>query len=288
MKKLLLGISLMALGCFFFFSKKGRQVKNVAIAYVVPTSLVNEEGTTVSQRIVVPEGFQRKEYPVGNFSAYIQNYPLKSFESEVINYNGKPYVYQGGHVGVFELSVPSHGLMQCADALIRLRAEYLWEQDKKEAIGFQFTSGHYCSWKEYAAGFRPQITGNKVSFLKTAKPNSSKANFYNYLDLIYTYAGTISLQQEMLPVATVDDIEVGDMLIYPGSLGHVIMVVDKAVNAQGKNLFIFAQGNTPSQSVHILKNVNDVTMSPWYDIVLGEPLEIPAYRFETTKFIRFK
>ncbi|WP_296344066.1 hypothetical protein [Winogradskyella sp.] len=31
-------------------------------------------------------------------------------------------------------------------------------------MGFEFTSGHHCSWKKYAEGYRPKINGNKVSF----------------------------------------------------------------------------------------------------------------------------
>lgn len=213
---------------------------------------------------------------------------MKEFAAEVINYDGNPYGYQGGHVGVFDLSVPSHGLMQCADALIRLRAEYLWEQHRKGEIGFEFTSGHYCSWNEYARGLRPKINGNKVTFQKEAPPDDSKTNFYRYLDLVYMYAGTLSLHHELPNVPTLNDLEVGDMLIYPGSPGHVIMIVDKVVNAQGENLFIFAQGNTPSQSVHVLKNLNDRKLNPWYQLEMGAPLEIPTYRFSEVKFVRFK
>ncbi|MEZ4858673.1 MAG: DUF4846 domain-containing protein [Flavobacteriaceae bacterium] len=276
------------LACFFLLSKKGKEVKNVALSYITTPSYINEDGGTISERILLPKNFKRITYPENTFSEYLQNYSLLSFDSEVINFDGNPYIYQAGHVGILDISVPTHGLMQCADVLIRLRAEYLWEQNKKEEIGFKFTSGHYCSWKKYAEGYRPKIRGNNVTFQKTSSADSSKENFYKYLDLIYMYAGTLSLYSEMNKINSIEDIEVGDMLIYPGSPGHVIMVVDKAVNAEGEILFIFAQGNTPSQSMHILKNLNDLSMSPWYQIELEKPLEIPTYTFEEVKFIRFK
>ena len=78
------------------------------------------------------------------------------------------------------------------------------------------------------------------------------------------------------------------MLIYPGSPGHVIMIVDQAENEKGEKLFIFAQGNTPAQSVHILKNPNDTSSSPWYKLEIGQYLEIPTYYFNEVKFVRFK
>lgn len=279
---------LFVLGCLVLLSKKGKQIKNIGLSYITSPSYINKEGVSVSERILIPEGFERVSYLQNSFSNYIQQYVLLPFETEVINFDGNPYFYQKGHVGVLDVSVPSHGLMQCADVLIRLRAEYLWSQDRKDEIGFNFTSGHYFSWKKYAEGFRPKVNGNKVTFHKTASTNSSKENFYKYLDLIYMYAGTISLYNEMQKINTIEKIEVGDMLIYPGSPGHIIMVADKAVNANGKILFIFAQGNTPSQSAHIIKNVNDLSINPWYEIKIEESLSIPTYTFGVVKFIRFK
>lgn len=288
MKKYIIGFILLGFALFFFGTDKGRMAKQVAKSYLVKPVYINEEGTTISQRCLLPEGFVRTSYPEGSFQNYLQQYRLKPFGAKVINYDGEDYLYQGGHVGVLELPVPDNGLQQCADALIRIRSEYLWQQNRKQEIGFNFTSGHYCSWQQYADGFRPIIDGNKVTFRKTAAKDHSEANFYRYLNLIFMYSGTQSLYNELPPVQTIDEVEVGDMLIYPGSPGHVIMVVDKAVHTNGRKLFIFAQGNTPAQSVHVLKNPNNGDLSPWYEIEMGEYLEIPTYYFNEVKFVRFK
>jgi len=288
MKKYILLIILVFGTGFFYFSKKGKVIKNVALTYVTNPSYINETGNTVTSRILLPKKFIRTSYPDNSFSNYIQNYKLKDFGAEVINYDGNPYYYQKGHVGVLEIPVPSNGLQQCADALIRIRAEYLWETNQKNKIGFNFTSGHYCSWKKYAEGYRPKINGNKVSFHKTASANASKENFYKYLNLIFMYSGTQSLYSELPKINSIENVQVGDMLIHPGSPGHVIMVVDKATNSEGENLFIFAQGNTPAQSVHILKNPSDTSLSPWYSVEIGQLLDIPTYYFNEAKFIRFK
>lgn len=288
MKKfILLFIVIVGIG-FLYFSKKGKVIKNVAISYVTNPSYVNEKGMSVKDRILIPKSFEKVSYTTNSFSYYVQNYALKPFGAPVINYDGNHYSYQAGHVGVLEIPVPSNGLQQCADALMRIRAEYLWETNQKNKIGFNFTSGHYCSWIKYAEGYRPKINGNKVSFHKTASANYSKDTFYNYLNLIYMYAGTQSLYSELPKINIIENVEVGDMLIYPGSPGHVIMVVDKATNEKGENLFIFAQGNTPAQSVHIIKNPSDSKISPWFEIEIGAYVEIPTYYFNEAKFIRFK
>lgn len=273
---------------FLYFSKNGKIIKNAAISYVTNPSYINEAGITIKERILVPENYKRVSYSSTSFSEYIQNYSLKPFGSQVINYDGNPYGYQEGHVGVLEITVPPNGLQQCADALMRIRAEYLWETNQQDKIGFNFTSGHYCSWTKYAEGYRPKIKRNKVSFHKTASENSSKENFYKYLNLIYMYAGTQSLYSELPKINSIENVQVGDMLIYPGSPGHVIMVVDKATNEEGEKLFIFAQGNTPAQSVHIIKNPNDLNISPWFEVEMGAYVEIPTYYFNEAKFIRFK
>lgn len=288
MKKIIFGLLVAGIIAFLFFTKQGSVIKNTAITYVTKPSYINEAGTTVSERSNLPEGYVRSIYPAGSFQKYLQDYQLKEFGAKVINYDGSDYGYQSGHVGILEIPVPSNGLQQCADALMRIRAEYLWDQNRKDEIGFNFTSGHYCSWKNYSEGYRPKINGSRVSFDKTASVNTSLENFYKYLNLIYTYAGTQSLFDELPKLTSVNDIEIGDMLIYPGSPGHVIMVVDVAMNDLGEKLFIFAQGNTPAQSVHMLKNPTNNGLSPWYEIELGAYLEIPTYYFNEVKFMRFK
>jgi hypothetical protein len=288
MKKFFFSIVIATAMVYFFFSKEGKVLKNVAISYVTPVNYLNEEGSSVSERIKAPVGYKKAVYPEASFQTYLQQYKLKIYGSKIINYDGKPYVYQAGHVGIFELPVPTNGLQQCADALIRIRAEYLWDNNRKDEIGFNFTSGHKCSWKKYAKGYRPKVNSSKVTFHKIAAANNSKENFYRYLDLIFMYSGTQSLFDELPTVNASEELEVGDMLIYPGSPGHIVMIVDMAVNSEGKKLFILAQGNTPAQNVHLLKNLNDSSINPWYELELNQYLEIPTYYFNNTKFVRFK
>ena len=290
MKRLLLSGLIIALAIYFFTcTAKGKKANNVLLTHILPVSHVNTSGMTIYDRLLAPESYNMIAADSGSFGHYIAHYDLKTYDAKVINYDGKPYIYQQGHLGVLDVPVPDNGLQQCADALIRLRAEYLWEQNKQDKIGFNFTSGHYCSWQKYAAGYRPQINGNKVQFSKTAGFDNSKANFYRYLNLIFTYSGTQSLYDELPKITSQKDINIGDMLIYPGFPGHVMMVVAIAENAQGERLFAFVQGNTPAQSVHIIKNI-DGGISPWYtiDFENRKYFETPIYTFKSFDFIRFK
>lgn len=189
---------------------------------------------------------------------------------------------------MLEIPVPKNGLQQCADALIRVRSEYLWDNNRKDEIGFNFTSGHYCSWSKYAEGYRPKIDGNKVSFYKTAAKDHSKTNFYKYLNLIYTYSGTLSLYNELPKINNVSKLQIGDMLIKGGTPGHIAIICDEIVNETGEKLFLLFQGNTPAQSVHLVKNLEDSTISPWYKLEKDAVIPVSNYTFYDSKFVRFK
>jgi hypothetical protein len=288
MKKIIvLGLFLFALLAFINFNSKGKTIAKTIQTVVSSPSYINKSGNTIQTRIALPKGYKRVTYKKSSFQDYLRNYKLKPFGAKVINYDGTAYFYQSGHVGVLEMPVPKNGLQQCADALMRLRAEYLWDKNLKSKIGFQFTSGHYVSWQKYALGIRPKIKGNKVTFAKTAQADSSKNNFYKYLNLIYAYAGTLSLYTE-LPKIKDSKLQLGDMLVTPGTPGHIVMLIDEIENEKGEKLFLLAQGNTPSQTIHLLKNTMDTSISPWIKLKNNMEVNIPAYTFEKAKFVRFK
>lgn len=262
-------------------------VKGVITSIVTEPSYINTKGDSISTRVLVPEGYKRVVYPNQSFQEYLRHYKLKPYGTKIINYDDSEYFAQNWHDAILEVPVPKNGLQQCADALMRIRSEYLWNNNRKNEIGFNFTSGHYCSWKKYAEGYRPNIKGNKVTFHKTASANHTKSNFYKYLNLIYMYAGTLSMYHELQKVP-VSEIKIGDMLVKPGSPGHIEIIVDEIVNEEGDKMYLLAQGNTPAQSVCMLKNFEEPSISPWYQFQEGEPVYTPSYYFDEALFVRFK
>lgn len=109
---------------------------------------------------------------------------------------------------------------------------------KFNEIKFHFTSGNLLSWNDYKNGTRAFVNGNTVSFRKTADADDSYHNFRNYLDLIFNYAGTISLHKETKPVNKNSDLKTGDVLITPGSPRHVVFIAGVCKNKDGKKLFL--------------------------------------------------
>ena len=286
-KGLLVLLIILAIGLIAFQLKPVKKAVDTVAAIIETPSLINKDSLTIKTRVNIPEGYKRVSYPKGSFEEYLRNYKLKPFGSKIINYNDSEYFWQRGHIGILEIPVPKNGLQQCADALIRIRSEYLWGNNRKDEIGFKFTSGHYCSWIKYAEGFRPKIDGKKVSFHKTASANHSKENFYKYLNLIYMYSGTLSLYNELESVKA-EDLKIGDMLIKGGSPGHIVMLADEVINEEGQKLFLLFQGNTPAQSVHLVKNLEDSSISPWYKLKDDAVIPVSNYTFGSAKFVRFK
>ena len=286
-KGLLILLTVLAIVLIAFQLKPVQKTADTVVAIIETSSLINKDSLTIKSRVNVPEGYKRVNYPKGSFEDYLRNYKLKPFGSKIINYDDSEYFWQRGHIGILEVPVPKNGLQQCADALIRIRSEYLWDTNRKDEIGFNFTSGHYCSWKKYAEGYRPKISGNKVTFHKTASLDSSKENFYKFLNLIYMYSGTLSLYNELESVKA-KDLKIGDMLIKGGSPGHIVMLCDEVINDKGEKLFLLFQGNTPAQSVHLVKNLEDASISPWYQLKDNAVVPVSNYTFGSAKFVRFK
>lgn len=275
-------------GALVYIYQPIKTTANAVVSIVKPSNLINKDGFAIKSRVNVPKGYKRVVYRKGSFQDYLRNYKLKPSGTKIINYDNSEYFWQQGHIGILDVPVPKNGLQQCADALIRIRSEYLWDSNRKDEIGFNFTSGHYCSWTKYAEGYRPKIKGNKVTFHKMASKNHSKANFYKYLNLIYTYSGTLSLYHELHKINNVKNLKIGDMLIVGGSPGHIVMICDEVVNTQGDKLFLLFQGNTPAQSVHLVKNLEDHNISPWYHLQKDAVIPVSNYTFYDSKFVRFK
>lgn len=247
---------------------------------------INKNGETIKDRIVPPEGFSRANHSGATWAAYLQTLPVKEHGSKVYDFSGNPISAQSSHAAVIDLDIGTKDLQQCADAIIRLRADYLWAQGRKDEIEFKFTSGHNYRWTDHAEGIRPSVNGNRVSFSKKVQADFSHANFRNYLDIVFMYAGTLSLERDLKKISRGNALEVGDIIIKGGSPGHAVIVVDRTQNRDGDYIYLLAQGFTPAQSIHILKS-DSRNISPWYEIPQSGPFITDRYYFPSPEIRRF-
>ncbi len=290
MKKIISGvvIAMILLGCTHDKTKSKQNSQEAQNLTSESSVQINKNKNTVRERFSPPQNYQWQEAKSDSFGYFIENFNLKPYGAQILKYDGSPISTQHLHEAVLDIDTGNKDLQQCADAVIRLRAEYLYKLKKTDDIKFHFTSGDLLSWNDYKNGTRAFVNGNTVNFRKTTEFDDSYQNFRNYLDLIFNYAGTISLNKETKPVVKNSDLKTGDILITPGSPGHVVFIAGVCKNKEGKRLFLLGEGFTPAQSVHLLSNPFNKNISPWYDLDIHiQETKTARYIFKPTNFRSF-
>lgn len=244
---------------------------------------------SITTRIKVPLGYKRVETAVDSFAHWLRMLPLKKGCPPVHLFDGNQKDPQTVHAAVIDMDVGRRDLQQCADAVIRLRSEYLFSRKEISKIAFNFTSGHRASLTKWQQGFRPRVRGSQVIWSKTAGIDKSYRGFRQYLNTVFMYAGSYSLSRELLPVPSKDCPRIGDVFIASGFPGHAVMVVDLAVGEGGDGvIMLLAQSYMPAQEVHLLRNPNNHSLSPWYRYQPGKTLVTPEWSFDPGHLKRFK
>jgi hypothetical protein len=241
---------------------------------------------TIESRVPVPPGWKRVDAAPSSFAAWLRALPVKPGRPEVHLFNGKPKGNQEAHVVVLEVDTGRRDLQQCADATMRLRAEFQRHAGNDGTICFRFTDGTEARWSDWKNGMRPRLVGRKMVWEKRASTEDSYASFRRYLDIVFGYAGTASLVREMDTVSDPRRIEAGDVFIQGGSPGHAVIVVDVAEDARGRRAVLLAQSYMPAQDIHILRNPASKD-SPWYVIEGDRPLTTPEWDFPEGALHRF-
>jgi hypothetical protein len=236
-------------------------------------------------RIKTPKGYKRVRVEPNSFSDWLRYLPLKPGYPAVCLYNGREKYNQDAHCAVVDIDIGNKDLQQCADAVMRLRAEYLFSIKDYNRIHFNFVNGFNAEYSRWRRGDRIRVSGNNVQWIRTSNADMSWRAFRKYLDIVFSWASTLSLVHEMVRIGQIENIEIGDVFIQGGSPGHAIIVVDMAENMSGDKLMLLAQSYMPAQDVHILKNPNSEL--PWYDIDFGDILETPEWRFRRRDLHRF-
>lgn len=249
-------------------------------------SLIDPEGTSLETRILVPEGYRRVPKEAGSFQGYMRMRAMKPDGSKVLLYDGTEKGNQRAQAAVFDFPVFESDLQQCADSVMRIYSEYFWTMGAYDKIAFHLTNGFLMDYPSWISGKRLAVDGNNVSWVKKEDYNDSYETFLLYLKYVMMYAGTLSLDEESVPVE-IADLQAGDMFIKGGSPGHCVMVADVAEDEMGNLCFLLAQGYMPAQDFHILKNPLHEE-DPWYYVSeITYPLQTPEYTFQEGSFKRW-
>ncbi len=223
-------------------------------------SPLNENPYPSISKIPLPDGFTKIAADSNSFAAWLSNINLKK-DKTVYKYNGEPKGNQSAQFAVLNISTGNKDLQQCADAAMRLRAEYLFKQKEFSQIVFKDNNG---------AVYQFDLPYNRENFMK-------------YLERVFGMCGSASLSKQLKPVSNFSAIQPGDLIIRGGFPGHAVMVMEVAKNAKGKKIYLLAQGFMPAQDIHVLVNPANENLSPWYEVNDDNVIETPEYTFYKTE-----
>jgi hypothetical protein len=233
------------------------------------------------ESIPPPAGYRRMAAGKGAFGEWLRQIPLKK-DRTVYLFDGTPKRNQDAQFAVLNISVGHTDLQQCADAVMRLRAEFLYSQKDFADINFYTQQGTRLNFREWAGGRRFRLSGDRlVQYVVHSGAASDPAAgsscedrdcFSAYLETVFSYCGTLSLEKQLIPVSSYDEMRIGDVLIRGGSPGHAMLVVDMAEDSIGHKVYLLAQSYMPAQDIHIVKNPSDSRLSPWYRVDREEPV----------------
>jgi hypothetical protein len=229
------------------------------VAYAWPHAAAAD---TLEARFAPPAGAARVAVADGSFGDFLRRLPLLPRGAAVHLYDGSEKARQDVHAAVVDLDVAPRDLQQCADAVMRLWAEYRY------ALGARIA-------------FHPD-PGKPRALTFDARTHDRRA-FERWLVRVFADAGSASLEAELTPVRDVarGGVQPGDVLIQGGYPGHAVLVLDVAVGADGRRWLLLGQSDMPAQQFHVLRNLGAPSASPWYDAAsLSSPagLATPEWR----------
>ena len=200
-----------------------------------------------------------------------------SYHDWIINQNiilDEPVYYYNGYikaglnrtyVAKFNYEIGTLDLHQCADATIYLHAKYYWDRNQVSKIKYHFTNGMLYSYEDFLKGIRPVVKGNESKLVQSIPPEmfyqNTLLNLRKYLRIIWSYAGTLSLEYYDTEFVGWDGPYPGDMFLRGGSPGHVVNVVDIVSKGRDRK-YILSQSWMPAQEHEILLNPKD--NSVWF------------------------
>lgn len=218
----------------------------------------------LESRFAPPAQAKRVAVADGSFGAWLRHLPLLPEGAAVHLFDGRIKPRQDVHAAVVDLDVGKRDLQQCADAIMRLRAEYLYAAARGEDIRFHPEPGRVLAWQ-----------------------GGDRAAFEKYLMRVFAAAGTASLAAELSRPGPQAALAPGDVLIQGGHPGHAVMVLDAAEDGAGHRFVLLGQSYMPAQQFHVLRNPAG---GAWFDAAAldGDGIATPEWRpFKRSDLRRF-
>jgi hypothetical protein len=242
----------------------------------------------LAKRFPAPAGCQRLAVSAGSWGEWLRGLPLRPAGTPARLYTGALKDNQAVVAAVVNIDPGVKDLQQCADAVMRLRAEYLFSQNPNK-IHFHLTTGYDAWFSDYVAGRTFKVKGEEVTPAPKPTEALTHAALGRYLLPVFGYAGTLSLRRDLRPVALAEVLP-GNVFIHGGRPGHAVLVADVAENPRtGQRYLLLAQSYMPAQNIHILRNVDYPSLGAWFAVPDANTPEVatPEWTFAREEIGRF-
>jgi hypothetical protein len=248
---------------------------------------IEDKNPHTLKEISLPPGFNFYKGADSVFSSWLLDMKLRK-DKTVYLHNGKHKTNQQAQFAVLDIDIGNRNLVQCADAAIKLRADYLFQSKRFGEIVFFSTSGERLSFNSWRQGYRwKERNGKLVVYAGSRHFSDDEKTYQAFMELVYSYCGTYSLSRQLVSVGDIRAVQSGDIFVQGGFPGHAVIVVAVAKNAAGGVVFLLAQGYMPAQDIHILKNPMNTDLSPWYSIEEIHELITPQWVFKKEALMRW-
>jgi hypothetical protein len=229
--------------------------------------------------------YKRVQLDPDSFGSWLRRLSLKPAGSPVLDYRSRIYkTAEDSVVGaVVAMDISGRRMEQCMDVLVRLYAEYLWQQSQAIRLKLPLPGRYWLAWQDWAAGLRPRYRGTHVSLIQNSTSDHSEANYRAYLREVYAASATQqfyysyqSLDREMA--------QPGDFIVKKGRKRHAVMIVDIARNPEGEEIALIGHGDTPACQFFLLRYSED---NLWFPLGNGKNvLPLPIRRKMTWDGLR--
>lgn len=223
--------------------------------------------TSISDAFPPPSGFER--VPADAFGSWLQARSVRPSAEPVRTHAGDEVPHRAR---VVDLPLVPGDLQQCADSVIRLRAEWLRETD--QTISFHATSGDPLPWSRFRDGETPIDVGNAIDWKA-----GSTGKWEDWLVKVFTWAGTDSLAR--LDTRSTSEPTPGDLLVEGGFPGHAVAILDVATDGE-RTMLLLGEGFMPAQSFHVELGPHD----GWWEWNPG--VDLGHWEFDHEHLRRFR
>ena len=226
---------------------------------------------TLAGSIPTPPGYTRVKVEPGSFAAWLRDLPVAAQNTPVLDYRGNE-VYPGNDdyvQSVVAIDVGKKDLQQSTDVILRLQAEWLWAQGRRD-LTYKSATKDMLPFASYSEGKRVLAQAGHLYWVKKTDPNESndRAAFRDYLDVVFIWVNSTAIRMQSNEVDA-KDVQAGDFFMQRSKGGYSVVVLDIAEKPTGQRVALLGQGLYPATNIYVARPGR---ATPWFSLRPPDPI----------------